>query len=120
MVCLFFWVCHFQLNHLRYKIYYQNYNNQYDYKCLNQEDFSSVIATHIFLPIEKSHVVLLLSKLFIVIFTSIITIGAIIWALTRTPIYEVKSNIQIGFIGKDLIADPSTLIKTANSPFSFY
>ena len=57
-------------------------------------------------------------KLFIVIFTSIITVGAIVWALTRTPIYEVKSNIQIGFIGKDLIANPDTLIKVANLVFN--
>ncbi len=56
-------------------------------------------------------------KLFIIVFTSIITIGAIIWAFTRTPIYEVKSNIQIGFIGKNLIANPETLIKTANLVF---
>jgi len=57
-------------------------------------------------------------KLFIVIFTLIITIGAIIWAITRTPIYEVKSNIQIGFIGENLIAEPNTLIKTANIVFN--
>ena len=57
-------------------------------------------------------------KLFIIIFTSIVTIGAIVWAMTRTPIYEVKSNIQIGFIGENLIADPATLIKTANLVFN--
>jgi formate dehydrogenase maturation protein FdhE len=57
-------------------------------------------------------------KLFIVGFTSIITILAIVWAFTRTPIFEVKSNLQIGFIGKDLIAEPSTLIKTANLVFN--
>jgi len=57
-------------------------------------------------------------KLFIIIFTSIVTIGAVIWAMTRTPIYEVKSNVQIGFIGKDLIADPDTLVKTANLVFN--
>jgi hypothetical protein len=57
-------------------------------------------------------------KLFIVIFTTVITIAAIIWAITRTPIYEVKSNVQIGFIGDDLIADPATLIKTASLVFN--
>jgi len=57
-------------------------------------------------------------KWFIVIFTMVVTMLAVVWALTRTPIYEVKSNLQIGFIGKDLIADPDTLIKTANLVFN--
>ncbi len=35
-------------------------------------------------------------KGFIVVFTAIVTIGAIIWALTRTPIYEAKAVIKIG------------------------
>ena len=43
-----------------------------------------------------------------------VTVGAIVWAMTRTPIYEVKSNVQIGFIGENLIAEPSTLIKIVN------
>jgi len=57
-------------------------------------------------------------KIFILFFTSIITILAIVWAYTRTPIYEVKSNVQIGFIGKDLIADSSTLLKILNLVFN--
>ena len=35
-------------------------------------------------------------KNFIFIFTSIVTIGAIIWAITRTPIYEARALIEIG------------------------
>ena len=57
-------------------------------------------------------------KIFILIFTFIITIIAFIWVMTRTPIYEVKSNIQIGFIEKELIVEPSTLIKILNVIFS--
>jgi hypothetical protein len=57
-------------------------------------------------------------KLFIIIFTSIITVVAIVWALTRMPIYEVKSNVQIGFIGENLVAVPATLVKTANLVFN--
>ena len=57
-------------------------------------------------------------KIFILIFTFIITIIALIWVMTRTPIYEVKSNIQIGFIEKDLIVEPSTLIKILNVIFN--
>ena len=37
-------------------------------------------------------------KKFVFIFTFIVTIGAIIWALTRTPIYEVKAFIEVGSI----------------------
>ena len=36
------------------------------------------------------------SKKFIIIFTSIITIIAIIWAMTRTPMYEAKTLVEIG------------------------
>ncbi len=57
-------------------------------------------------------------KMFIIVFTSVVTLGAIIWAVTRTPIFEVKSNLQIGFIGENLIAEPDTLIKTANLVFN--
>ena len=57
-------------------------------------------------------------KKFIIIFTSIITILAIIWAITRTPIYEVKSNLQIGFIEEDLIADPNTIVKATRLIFN--
>ncbi|MCD4667374.1 MAG: hypothetical protein K8R44_02060 [Sulfurimonas sp.] len=57
-------------------------------------------------------------KIFIIIFTSVVTVGAIIWAVTRTPIFEVKSNLQIGFIGENLIAEPATLIKTVNLIFN--
>ena len=35
-------------------------------------------------------------KLFIVMFTTMITIGSIIWAMTRTPIYEAKTLLKIG------------------------
>ncbi len=57
-------------------------------------------------------------KIFILLFTFIITSIALIWVMTRTPIYEVKSNIQIGFIEKDLIVEPSTLIKILNVIFN--
>ena len=62
--------------------------------------------------------ILVKRKVLIILLTSLVTIGAIIWALTRTPIYEVKSNIQIGFIGEELIAEPETLIKIVNLVFN--
>ena len=57
-------------------------------------------------------------KKFIVLFTSILTILSIIYVQTKTPIYEIKSNLQIGYIGKNLLTEPSTLIKTANIVFN--
>ena len=35
-------------------------------------------------------------KKFIFIFTTIVTIGAIIWSVTRTPIYEARALIEMG------------------------
>lgn len=57
-------------------------------------------------------------KVLIVVFTSIVTIVALIWVTTKISIYEVKSTLQIGFIGEKLIEDPSSLIKTANLVFN--
>lgn len=44
-------------------------------------------------------------------FTLIITISAAIFAYIQTPIYEVKSNVQLGFIGdkEKLLDDPNRL-----------
>jgi LPS O-antigen subunit length determinant protein (WzzB/FepE family) len=58
------------------------------------------------------------NKKFIIIFTTITTLLALVYVMVKTPIYEVKSNVQIGFIGKELIADPSTLVKTLNIVFN--
>ena len=57
-------------------------------------------------------------KWFIFIFTTIVTIGAIVFAYTKTPIYEVKSNIKVGFIGTELITEPSILAKTLSLIFN--
>jgi hypothetical protein len=50
-------------------------------------------------------------KLFILVFTFVITILAGIYAFMKTPIYEVKSNVQLGFIGdkEKLLNDPDSL-----------
>ncbi len=58
------------------------------------------------------------NKNIIFIVTGVITLLALIYVFLKTPIYEVKSNIQIGFIGKNLIEDPNTLVKTANLVFN--
>ena len=42
-------------------------------------------------------------KIFIMAFTSIVTILSIIYAYSKTPIYEVKSVIRIGYIGQELL-----------------
>jgi len=58
-------------------------------------------------------------KRFIFVFTSIITIAAIIWAYTKTPIYEVKSNVQFGFIGEKLLDEPGVIAKNVKIYFEF-
>lgn len=57
-------------------------------------------------------------KYLIVIFTLVATLGAIFYALSKTPIYEVKSNVQVGYIGEELIVEPDTLVKTLNLVFN--
>ncbi len=53
-------------------------------------------------------------KKLIIIMTTLITLLAGIYAFMKTPIYEVKSNIKLGFIGDKLIGDPASLVKTLN------
>ncbi len=50
-------------------------------------------------------------KVFIIIFTSVITILAVIYSLSKTPIYEVKSTIEIGHINNQLLDDTKTIEK---------
>ena len=57
-------------------------------------------------------------KVFIALFTLFITCISIIYVLTIKPVYEVKSNVQIGYIGETLILDPNTLAKTLNIVFN--
>ena len=57
-------------------------------------------------------------KYFITVFTFAVTLVAIFYALSKTPIYEVKSNIQIGYIGENLIVESETLVKTLNIVFN--
>lgn len=42
-------------------------------------------------------------KKFIIIFTMLVTILSIVYFIIKTPIYEVKSNVKIGFIGNEYI-----------------
>ena len=48
-------------------------------------------------------------KIFIVLFTFFVTLLAIIYAYNKTPIYEVKSYIELGFIDNKIIEEPSIL-----------
>lgn len=59
-------------------------------------------------------------KLFIISFTFVVTLCAGIYAYTKTPIYEVKSIIEIGFIDKQLIEEPSILEQKLNVLFSVH
>lgn len=48
-------------------------------------------------------------KLFITLFTIFITILASFYAYSKTPIYQVKSYIEIGYINKERIEDVDAL-----------
>ena len=57
-------------------------------------------------------------RLFISIFTLVITLLAGIYAYNKTPIFEVKSIMEIGFIEKQLVEDPAILEQKLNILFS--
>ena len=56
--------------------------------------------------------------------TGLITISAILYALIKQPIYEVKSNVMVGFISENTrdqsanIADPAVISKRLNIVFN--
>ena len=52
-------------------------------------------------------------KVFIAVITFSITLLAAVFAYIKTPIYEVKSQVQIGFIGEKLIVTPNTAVRKA-------
>jgi len=57
-------------------------------------------------------------KWFIVIFTSIVTLCAVVFAYMKISVYEVKSNVKIGYIGKDLLGEPNTINKELRIVFN--
>ena len=48
-------------------------------------------------------------RVFIIVFTAVITVLAIAFAYTRTAIYEVKSIVRIGYINSDLVEKANIL-----------
>ncbi len=51
---------------------------------------------------------------FVVIFTLLITLFAVVYSFSISKIYEVKSNIQIGYMNDKLLIESDTLSKTIN------
>ena len=57
-------------------------------------------------------------KVFIIILTLIITVTAGIFAYKKTPIYEVKSHLELGYINKEKIEDIDALEQKLKVIFS--
>ena len=50
-------------------------------------------------------------RVFILVFTAVLTILAIVYVNIKTPIYEVKSVVRIGYIGENLVENSNILEK---------
>lgn len=61
--------------------------------------------------------VILQQKTFIISFTLLITILSIIYVYTKTPIYEVKSIMEIGFLENKVVDDPAVVEQKLNIIF---
>ncbi|MDT8338121.1 MAG: Wzz/FepE/Etk N-terminal domain-containing protein, partial [Sulfurimonas sp.] len=85
---------------------------------MNKNEFQNGSYQEDEIDLRELFKILVRYKYFIVIFTLVVTFGAIFYALSKTPIYEVKSNVQVGYIGEDLIVAPETLVKTLNLVFN--
>ena len=56
-------------------------------------------------------------KIFVISFTLLITIVSIIYVYTKTPIYEVKSIMEIGFLENKVLDDPAVVEQKLNIIF---
>jgi len=70
------------------------------------------------IDLRELFLTLIKNKMTIVLITSAITIAGALHAYTKTPIFEVKSTIQIGHIGESLIDDPANISKILSVIFN--
>lgn len=56
-------------------------------------------------------------KIFIFLFSFLIVMGAVVYAYSKTPIYEVKANIQLGHIGEKPLANIESIVKILSVVF---
>ncbi|MEO1937098.1 MAG: Wzz/FepE/Etk N-terminal domain-containing protein, partial [Sulfurimonas sp.] len=84
-------------------------NNNQNQQIVCQED--EIDLRELFLTLKRN-------KKIIVIVTALITLAATLYVLLKTPVYEVKSNIRIGYIDGNLIEKPDILIKTLKIVFN--
>ncbi len=62
------------------------------------------------IDLKELIITILKYKKFIIFFTSLITLSAILYVFLKTPLYQVKSNIQIGYIGEKLFDSPNAVV----------
>lgn len=70
------------------------------------------------IDLKELFIIIWKKKYFVAIFTFTITIMTVIYVNIKTPIYEVKSNIQLGFIGENLLNEPESLNQELNIVFN--
>ncbi len=61
---------------------------------------------------------ILRKKLTILLITAFFTLISLIYVFIKTPIYEVKSNVKVGYIGKNLVDKPGVIVKTLKVIFN--
>lgn len=61
--------------------------------------------------------ILLKRKKIVILTTSLVAVSGLVFSLLQTPIYEVKSNLKIGYIGETLIQAPEVLERTLKIVF---
>lgn len=85
---------------------------------MNKTEYENIRYQEDEIDLRELFRTLVKNKIFIAAFTFVATIAAVFYALSKTPIYEVKSNVQVGYIGENLIVEPETLVKTLNIVFN--
>lgn len=66
------------------------------------------------IDLKKLFSVIWQKKIFVICFTLLITIVSTIYVYTKTPIYEVKSIMEIGFLENKVIDDPAVVEQKLN------
>lgn len=69
------------------------------------------------IDLKKLFSVIWQKKIFVICFTLLITIVSTIYVYTKTPIYEVKSIMEIGFLENKVVDDPAVVEQKLNIIF---
>jgi len=85
---------------------------------MNQEETNMQYIEEDSIDLRELWATLMKRKMLVIIMTGLITFLAVVYVLVKQPIYGVKSNIEVGYIGDKLVNETGVLIKILKIVFN--